>query len=99
MEELYFAALDCEEEPRKKKKGDIFCGQDASLKASNMPAEKDVSSSQPQPTTGTEPVLSGHTKLDMKNSTIEESKEIIEEDTEKVAGEDALHLSSSSEVA
>jgi hypothetical protein len=33
LEELYFATLECEDEPRKKKKGDLFTGAEVVLKA------------------------------------------------------------------
>mmetsp|Transcript_17598 Transcript_17598/g.29492 ORF Transcript_17598/g.29492 Transcript_17598/m.29492 type:complete len:142 (+) Transcript_17598:181-606(+) len=53
LEEVYFAALDCEDEPRKKKKGDVFCGLEANLKASNRAAQKpqseETESQDPQP--------------------------------------------------
>lgn len=58
LEEVYFAALDCEDEPRKKKKGDIFCGLETSLKASNRaqskPESEETDSRVPEPSLTTE---------------------------------------------
>ena len=81
LEELYFSAIECEDEPRKKKKGDLFTGAESGYKMSSQSSTTSTSKNEEMGNTQENVVVVKGGATTMKEEVIDSAKEGIVDDT------------------